>query len=450
MRTEEILARVRYDFPETGRIIVGLSGGADSVLLTYLLVKKYGAKRLSAVHVHHGIRGEEADRDAAFVQSYCKALALDCNVICKDIPALAAQSGEGIEECARRVRYACFEELAGENGCIATAHNADDNAETLLLNFTRGMGPHGAGGIPPRRGKIFRPILNISRAEVEYLCKVYRLDYVTDSTNLTEDYTRNKLRHSVLPILKDINPQMAQAASHFAESMRLQNDFVFSCAKELLCKAETPYGYNLNILRNAHEAVLRVAMELVLSSYGRLSYEHICKAVNCVLTGGSLSLPGDIVLDAKQDTLTIRKNREIKDQNAFCVPLKEGETVLPNGKTLFVQKKIPEKEEISRKVHNLLFQNFSDCDKITNVPRIRTRRAGDVFRPAGRGVTKSVKKLFNELRIPAAARDRLLLLEKDGEIVWIESVGAAEGYAPKPNFPALEITVTDAAGITRG
>lgn len=450
MKAEEILARVRYDFPETERIIIGLSGGADSVLLTYLLVKKYGAGRLLAVHVHHGIRGEEADRDARFVQKYCKALALDSKVIYKNIPALAAESGECIEECARRVRYACFEELAGETGCIATAHNADDNAETLLLNFTRGMGPHGAGGIPPQRGRIFRPILNISRAEVEYLCKVYRLDYVTDSTNLTEDYTRNKLRHAVLPVLKEVNPQVTQASSRFAESMRLQNDFVFSCAEELLCKAKTLYGYDLKILRSVHEAVLRAALEVVLSSYGRLSYAHICKAVSCVLTGGRLSLPGDIVLEAKQDTLTIRKNREVKDENTFCVPLKEGETVLPNGKTLFAKKKIPEKDEINRKVHNLLFQNFSDCDKITNVPRVRTRRAGDVFRPAGRGVTKSVKKLFNELRIPAAARDNLLLLEKDGEIIWIESVGAAEGYTAKPSLPALELTVTNTAGITRG
>lgn len=449
MKAEDILARVRYDLPETGKIIVGLSGGADSVLLTYLLVQKYGAERLLAVHVHHGIRGAEADRDAEFVQDYCKALELHCKVIYKDIPALAAVSGEGVEECARRVRYACFAEEAGENGCIATAHNADDNAETLLLNLTRGMGPHGAGGIPPRRGRIYRPILNISRAEVEHLCKVYRLDYVTDSTNLTVDYTRNKLRHSVLPVLKDVNPQMTQATSRFAESMRLQNEFVFSCANELLCKAKAPYGYDLEILRSAHEAVLRAALELLLSSYGRLSYEHICRAASCVFMGGSLSLPGDIVLEAKQDTLTVRKNRERKNRNVFSVPLRAGENVLPNGKTLFVEKKIPEKEEIDRKVHNLLFQNFSDCDKITNVPRVRTRRAGDVFRPAGRGVTKSVKKILNELRIPAAARDRLLLLEKDGEIIWIEAVGAAEGYAAKPNFPALELTVTDTAGITR-
>ena len=392
--------------------------------------------------------GGGSDRDAEFVQDYCKALELHCKVIYKDIPALAVVSGEGREECARRVRYACFAEEAGENGCIATAHNADDNAETLLLNLTRGMGPHGAGGIPPRRGRIYRPILNISRAEVEHLCKVYQLDYVTDSTNLTVDYTRNKLRHSVLPVLKDVNPQMTQAASRFAESMRLQNEFVFACANELLCKAKTPYGYDLKALRSAHEAVLRAALELLLASYGRLSYEHICRAAGCVFMGGSLSLPGDIVLEAKQDTLMVRKNRGIKDRNVFSVPLRAGENVLPNGKTLFVEKKIPEKEEIDRKVHNLLFQNFSDCDRITNVPRVRSG-ARAMFQTRRARRDEIGQKILNELRIPAAARDRLLLLEKDGEIIWIEAVGAAEGYAAKPNFPALELTVTDTAGITR-
>ena len=125
------------------------------------------------------------------------------------------------------------------------------------------------------------------------------------------------------------------------------------------------------------------------------------------------------MLEAKQDTLTVRKNREIKDRNVFSVPLRAGENVLPNGKTLFVEKKIPEKEEINRKVHNLLFQNFSDCDKITNVPRVRTRRAGDVFRPAGRGVTKSVKKILNELRIPAAISNGLLSITDNKYILLL-------------------------------
>lgn len=172
---------------------------------------------------------------------------------------------------------------------------------------------------------------------------------------------------------------MTQAASRFAESMRLQNEFVFSCANELLCKAKVPYGYDLEILRSAHEAVLRAALELLLSSYGRLSYEHICRAANCVFMAAASLCRGTSCWRQKQDTLTVRKNREIKDRNVFSVPLRAGENVLPNGKTLFVEKKNPEKEEIDRKVHNLLFQNFSDCDKITNVPRVRTRARGRCF-----------------------------------------------------------------------
>ena len=187
----------------------------------------------------------------------------------------------------------------------------------------------------------------------------------------------------MLPVLKNVNPQMTQATSRFAESMRLQNEFVFSCANELLCKAKTPYGYDLKALRTAHEAVLRAALELLLSSYGRLSYEHICRAANCVFMGGSLSLPGT---SCWRRSRTRSRCEKPGDKRPECVSvlLRAGENVLPNGKTLFVEKKIPEKEEINRKVHNLLFQNFSDCDKITNVPRVRTRRAGDVFRPAAR------------------------------------------------------------------
>ena len=220
--------------------------------------------------------------------------------------------------------------------------------------------PHGAGGIPAAARQNLSPDFEHFRAE--HLC-VYRLDYVTDSTNLTVDYTRNKLRHSVLPVLKDVNPQMTQAASRFAESMRLQNEFVFACANELLCKAKTPYGYDLEILRSAHEAVLRAALELLLSSYGRLSYEHICRAASCVFMGGSLSLPGDIVLEAKQDTLTVRKNREIKDRNMFSVPLRAGENAASERENAVCGEKNSEK--INRKVHNLRYiQNFSDCDKL--------------------------------------------------------------------------------------
>lgn len=423
MKAEAILEKVRYDFPETGTIVIGLSGGADSVLLTYLLLQRFGCERLHAVHVNHGIRGEEADRDEAFVKAFCVFHKLRLSVLKKDVPQIAKTTGEGIEECARRVRYEAFAEISGEDGMIATAHNADDQAETVLMNLVRGSGPRGVCGIPAQRGNIVRPLLLLSRAEVEFLCSGFGLDFVVDSTNLTTDYTRNRLRHLVLPELKGINPRLTEAVSRFTQSASLQADFMQQEAERLLEKAETAWGWKLSVLREAHPAVLRAAIECILHGLGRMSYEHILAAECCVLSGGSVSLPGHVQFSAGQDTLTVTTEEAVP----VCVQVSDAAVQLPDGRVVTVLKKFTENGKNSGKVHNLLFNNEPDCDKIASVAVIRTRCAGDRFRPAGRGVSKSLKKLFNELRIPEAVRDRLLLLEADGEILWIESVGAAEG-----------------------
>lgn len=426
MKAEEILGRVCFDFPETGKIIIGLSGGADSVLLTYLLWRKYGAARLHGVHVNHQIRGAEADADEAFAAAFCGRLGIPFTAFRKNVPLLAQESGEGLEACARRVRYDCFESLASApDDCIATAHNADDNAETVLLNLTRGMGPNGAAGIPARRDRIRRPILHLSRAEVEFLCKTFGLSYVTDSTNLETVYTRNRLRHSVLPELKEINPQFTEAVTRFTESMALQNDFLRGEGQHLLETAKCPHGYALSALRQTHRAILRAALEFLLAPFGRLSYEHLTAAEHCVLTGGSVTLPGGVQLSARQDTLTVTS----AVPEPFCVPAAGEKTVLPDGRTLLISRKFINCGSKGRNVHNLLFKNLLDCDRMMENPVIRTRRAGDCFTPAGRGVTKPVKKLLNEMRIPAAYRSKTLLLEVGGQIAWIEGVGAAEGFA---------------------
>ncbi|MGN0479130.1 MAG: tRNA lysidine(34) synthetase TilS [Hominenteromicrobium sp.] len=444
MKAESVLGRMCWDFPETGKIIIGLSGGADSVLLTYLLLQKYGPERLHAVHVNHQIRGAEADADEAFVSDYCGRLKIPLTVFRENVPLLAQKSGEGLEACARRVRYACFDRLvSAPDDCIATAHNADDNTETILLNLARGMGPNGAAGIPALRGRIRRPMLRVSRTEVEFLCSVYGLSYVTDSTNAETVYTRNRLRHTVVPELKAVNPQLTQAVSRFSESMALQNAFVRGEAQRLLEAAECPCGYTLAVLRGAHRAVLRAALEIILAPLGRLSSEHLLQAETCVLEGGSATLPGGVQLTAKQDTLTIVSGAP----QSFCVPAAGEKTPLPNGKTLIISKKFINCGAKNRNVHNLLFKNLLDCDRITGVPVIRTRRAGDCFAPAGRGVTKPVKKLLNEMRIPAAYRAELLLLELDGRIIWIEGAGAAEGFAFRAAEGwALEITVQTQSG----
>ena len=424
MKADAILNKVRYDFPEHGRIVVGFSGGADSTLLTYLLLQRYGRERLCCVHVHHGIRGEEADRDASFAEMFCDFHRIPFRLLKTDVPELAKHSGEGIEECARRIRYAAFSEAAGEGGFVATAHNADDNAETVLLNLTRGMGPRGACGIPAKRGNIYRPLLAVSRAEIEFLCREFGLQWVEDSTNADTVYTRNHLRHDILPGLKEVNPRLTEAVSRFTEAMVLEQDYMRTEAEKLLALSKDVWGWRLSVLRAAHPAVLRTALEMILRGVGRMSYEHILEAERCVRFGGSVSLPGGAQLTAKQDNVTVTCG----EAASFCVPLTSETMQLPDGRVLCVFEKFTKNGKNSGKVHNLLFNNCSGCDKITGIPVLRTRQNGDRFRPAGRGVGKSLKKLFNELRIPEAVRGKLLLIEKDEEIIWIESVGAADGW----------------------
>lgn len=423
MKAELILEKVRYDFPENGKIVVGLSGGADSVFLTYLLLQHYGAERVHAVHVNHCIRGKEAERDEKFVREFCVFHNIHLSVLKKDVPAISKSTGEGLEECARRVRYEIFSEIAGESGYIATAHNADDNAETVLLNLARGTGPRGACGIPVQRGNIFRPLLFVSRAEIEFLCAYFSLSFVVDSTNLTTEYTRNRLRHLVVPEMKSVNPQMTEAVTRFTQTLSLQMDFMQSEAEKLLKSAETQWGWKLSVLREAHPALLRAALECILHGMGRMSYEHFLEAERCVLFGGRIALPGHVQLTASQDTLTVVSDEPVP----VYTELTDNRAILPDGRIVHVFKKFTENDKNSGKVHNLLFNKVSDCDKITSAAVIRTRRGGDRFRLGKRGVSKSLKKLFNELRIPEAVRDRLLLLEVNGEILWIESIGTAEG-----------------------
>lgn len=202
------------------KIVVGLSGGADSVCLTHALVSLRDSLSLEveAVHVNHGIRGEEALRDEKFCSDFCKSLGIKLTVFRFDIPLECKKTGESEEECGRRKRYECFKNTAGENAKIATAHNLNDSAETVLLNIVRGTGCKGLCGIPPIRGNIIRPLIMTSRDDIELYCKENSLDFVTDSTNLQNEYKRNVIRNVVFPTLQKMNPSVLSAFSRLTEN----------------------------------------------------------------------------------------------------------------------------------------------------------------------------------------------------------------------------------------
>ena len=239
-------------------VIAAVSGGADSVALLHVLYSLQDelSFSLAACHVNHNLRGAESDGDEMFVRRMCRMM---------DIPLYVAnikvnefrQKHDSLEECARRLRYGFFEDI-GKNKLIATAHTASDNCETILINMVRGTALSGICGIPAKRDNIIRPLLYSTREDVERYCRENELDYVTDSTNLSDDYTRNKIRHKIVPLLREINPALYGAMSRLSDAASLDDAYLDGLAAQLMQKARFGDGkYDVNQLCDADECILR-------------------------------------------------------------------------------------------------------------------------------------------------------------------------------------------------
>ena len=244
--TCNVLSAIRkYNMIEKGDVIVvGFSGGADSVCLLHFLsiVKDDYDIVLKAVHVNHNIRGEEAERDENFAREFCQKLGVEVISFSVDVPSLAEERGFSEEECGREVRYDCFRKVKCNK--IAVAHTLSDSAETLIFNLTRGTGIKGLCGINPVRDNIIRPLIYCSRQDIENYCKKHSLSYVTDSTNLSNDYTRNKIRNEVIPVLKSINPSFEKSISRLINNAENENAFMEQTARKLMSDSREGDCYN--------------------------------------------------------------------------------------------------------------------------------------------------------------------------------------------------------------
>jgi len=435
--------------PDGCSVVAGFSGGADSVTLTHFLwrySREHGIS-LTAAHVNHMLRGEEADRDERFAAEWCGERGINVKVLRADVRAEAARKSEGLEECGRNIRYSFFRSLSGVNGRIATAHTLSDSAETVIMNLAKGAGRRGLCGIPPVRGAIVRPLTCITRGEVEYYCGFYGLRYVTDSTNLGDEYGRNKVRHNVVPVLKNINPGFESAVSRTQELMRRDEDYFEKKAVKLLSDAEKGRGYDAGVLRGAEFPVLSRAVAKLLadSGSGRFGFGHIEAAVKIINDGnGSVTVPGGIQCTVGGNTLFVTAEKPAQRQ-CWRVRLSLPETRLPDGRIFSVGKIEAGDMKNKEKFHYLSFNNLINYDTIlTTGSFVRSRASGDIFKPAGRGVTKKVKKLFNEAKIPPFERNKVAMLECGGKIVWIEGFGAsAEACVTSGTKNAAQIIIKE-------
>lgn len=299
------------------RVVVGVSGGGDSMALLHLLWRQRRAwpdLKVTAAHVNHCLRGEESDRDEAHVRAYCQGEGIPLEVLKIDVRAEAQKRKLGLEACGRAVRYEFFQRLAGNDGLIATAHNLSDHVETVLLHLARGAGLKGLCGIPPVRGNIIRPLINCTRQEIEAYCREHEIAYVTDSTNLKTEYARNKIRLQVLPVLKEINPSLEEAVGRMTQSLREDDGYLWAKAHELLARAALEEGgWSCRVL-SQEEKPVRIRAIRLLQQGSKPEARHLEEIDRIVLAGqGGVSVPGELDFHANRGVLrtTPHKKRKI-------------------------------------------------------------------------------------------------------------------------------------------
>lgn len=434
------------------RVIVGLSGGADSVCLLHFLnsiKSEYGLTIVSA-HINHGIRGDEAEQDVLFSKAFSEKLNVQFELLNADCIKEANKTGESVEEAGRRIRYSFFSSLANtENSVIATAHNSNDNMETVIFNITRGSSLNGAKGIPPKRENIIRPLIFCTREEIEGYCKENSLDFVTDSTNLSDDYTRNKIRHLVIPALKNINSNAETAFSRFAEAVRDDADFLEKSMLSAFKQAEIDKNtYSVSALNSFHKSIKnRIIFKAINDFCGETPDSKKIEAVaECINNSTKIQLYKNCYAEVKNGVLnffdcenTILKNQEIMALDTVDFNCQFGEYVMET-KIL---------ENFSQKIKDLVLDNLIDCDTICGNLVLRTRREGDKITLRKRNVTKTLKKLFIEENVPKEKRDLIPVIADDNGIVWAFGFGVNKRNAKtEKSKNILSVRVSEKNGFT--
>lgn len=405
----------RPDFsPLRGRrVLIALSGGADSVALAAMLAEARGdlALTLFAAHVDHAIRPESAE-DAAFCEALCRRLEIPLYSVRVDVPAEAHRTGEGLETVARRLRYAALRRIKAEvrADCIALAHHMDDQAETVLMHLARGAGPEGIGGMRAVSGNLCRPLLGLRKAQlIEYL-EERGLSWREDATNCVPDTPRNALRLHGIGELEKCYPQFVRAAARYAQSAQIESDFVDEQARDFLEKssAATPFGRWLNLSEAPHRAVLRRALRALCPEEADFDRVNALEAL-CGAAKGKLDLGKDWFAERAGHRLYFVPKRP---PQIAPVPLSlDGETVLPGIGSVTAKscEPTPIRDDPARQV--------LDAEALEGAV-LRTRRPGDRIRPLGCG-DKLLSDFFIDRKVDRPLRDAVPLVAIGGRVLWV-------------------------------
>lgn len=441
------------------RVIAGVSGGADSVCLFLMLLelrKKIGFD-LIAVHVHHGLRGEAADQDQQFVEALCEQHRIPLEIFRVNLESIAKKRKQSLEEAGRMVRREAFDSVCKKYGGnkIALAHHQNDNAETLLWNLSRGTGLDGLGGIRPVNGKFIRPLLCMNRKEIEEYLAKRKQSYCIDETNAGTDYTRNKLRHLVLPILEEqVN---SAAVRHMSETMEqiwelqeymqeqveaayqecVQEHFEKACWIQIQQKSFETFPELIK------KMVIRKGMEQVGGKKRDLSHKHVDVMMELMnkQVGRTLDLPYEMHAKRNYEGIRLEKQRTYslgEEKKAEIMQECMAELNIP-GETILADRNLKLRCKILEKPKNLsikdipqkIYTKWFDYGIIKSSLYIRTRQAGDTIVIDEKGHQKKLKNWFVDEKIPKEVRDSQLLLTENNEILWVLGHRMSQAYQVK-------------------
>ena len=420
-RVRATIEREQMTFGQT--VTVALSGGADSVCLLHLLNRlkdEYGFL-LTAAHLNHGLRGEEADADESFCRALCEEWGIPFVSAKLDVMALR-RNGESVETAARRLRYDFLYQAA--EGTVALAHTADDQLETVLFRLCRGASTKGLSGIPPKRDRIVRPLIDCTREQIECYCAEQNLSFVTDSTNADDTYTRNYLRHQVVPLLKAVNERTVIHAAETAGMLRADEEYLSEKAEAAFSLCRKGEGLDGTAVSHLHEAIAsRVVKRWWEENAPAPSNDTVSALISLCRKGeGNYQGEGGFRVTAGKGFLSWYRD----PAKPFCVTLPEsGEAWVGSYRIQTMSREDWEEKN----VHNLLLYHAADYDKMKGVIEVRSRREGDFLRLAGRGCTKSLKKLFNEAAVSPEERNTIALLADEEGVVLVPGLAVAERAA---------------------
>lgn len=394
-------------------LLVAVSGGPDSMaLLNALMHWPQDGLHLSVVHMNHGLRPSAQD-DEVFLRRFCEENNLQLTVYNENVADYAKQNALSVEEAGRELRYQRFEMLRQTLGAdwIITAHTASDQAETMLMHLIRGCGLDALCGIPVKRDRICRPLLSCNREEVLSYCREHQIPYITDETNQDLRYTRNRMRHEVLPLLREINPSVDSALLRLCHHITNDVQWLDTMAQNLYNSVLRENGYDATQLAAASESMRRRAIRLILRQHQLRTIEeaHILAIEHLVIQGrGKTLLPNRFVAKVSRDVLEVCHEEEDKSAETFCFQISKFPFEISNGKHDYVITLL--EKPFDKNIHNLFANWAIDYDTIQGTLQVRSRQAGDSLRPAGRGISKSIKKLMNEWGVPVDKRNDLPLL----------------------------------------